>query len=137
MNPTSPMRGAMTIAIIELTLTTAYIHLNLGGVLFTLNAAGYAALAVTLAIVSLAPHPFVRRFEWAPRLGLAGYAVATILGYLVMGPYFSVGWVAKAVEIAILTLLVADLRLVYGSPAGLARAALSSVRLGQRRPGDI
>jgi hypothetical protein len=39
-----PSRGR-TIAIVELTLTTAYIHFTLGGVLFTLNAAGYAALA--------------------------------------------------------------------------------------------
>jgi hypothetical protein len=41
--------------------------------------------------------------------------------------------VAKAIEVAILTLLVADVRRAYGSPAGLVRAALGSVRPGAER----
>jgi hypothetical protein len=123
---------ALTIAIVELTLTTAYIHLTLGGLLFTLNAAGYAALAAAMVVVATVPHPLVQRFDWVPRIGLAGYTATTIAGYLVMGPYFSLGWVAKAIEVAILSLLVADLHRAYGSPAGLIRAALDSVGLGPR-----
>jgi hypothetical protein len=38
-----------------LTLATAYIHLSLGGLLFTLNAAGYAALAAAVAVVAIVP----------------------------------------------------------------------------------
>jgi hypothetical protein len=119
----------LTLAIVDLALITAYIHLTLGGTLFTLNALGYAALAAAL-LVSAVPHPFVTRFAWVPRVGLAGYTAVTIVAYLVMGPYFTLGWVAKAVEVAILVLLTADLVRLYGSPAGLVRAALGSLRPG-------
>lgn len=129
----TPARGArvaglaLTAAIVELTLTTAYIHLSLGGLLFTLNAAGYAALAFALAVGAARLHPLIDRFSWLPRIGLAAYATVTIAAYLVMGPYFSLGWVTKAIEVAILTLLAADVVRVYGSPAGLVRAALDSL----------
>jgi hypothetical protein len=127
---TRPM-GIVVIAIVELTLTTAYIHLTLGGLLFTLNAVGYAALAAAMVVIATVPHPLVRRFDWLPRVGLAAYTLATMGGYLVMGPYFGLGWVAKAIEVAILTLLAADLHRAYGSPAGLVREALASVGLGR------
>ena len=98
----------LSVAIVELTLTTAYIHFSLGGTLFTLNAAGYLALAVALIITSLWRVGLVGRLAWVPRVALAAYTVATIAGYLAMGPYFALGWIAKAVEVAILTLLAAD-----------------------------
>ena len=47
----------LTVAIVGPTLTTSYIHLNLGGLLFTLNGLGYAALAAAIAIGAAAPHP--------------------------------------------------------------------------------
>jgi len=112
----------LTVAIVDLTLITAYIHLTLGGVLFTLNALGYAALAVAIVATAL-PHWFLRRLAWLPRVGLAGYAATTIVAYLLVGPYFSLGWVAKAVEIAILVLLAADLARRYGSPRGIVDSA--------------
>ena len=121
----------LTVAIVDLALITAYIHLTLGGTLFTLNALGYAALAAAL-VVSAVPHPFVRRFAWLPRIGLAAYTAVTIVAYLVIGPYFTLGWVAKGIEVAIIALLAADLVRLYGSPAGLVRAALSSLRPGSR-----
>jgi hypothetical protein len=127
---TRPM-GIVVIALVELTLTTAYIHLSLGGMLFTLNAIGYVGLALAFVVIATVPHPLVRRFDWLPRVGLGAYTIATIGGYLVLGPYFSLGWVAKAIEVAILTLLVADFRRAYGSPADLVRAALASVGLGR------
>ena len=119
----------LTVAIVDLTLITAYIHLTLGGTLFTLNALGYAALAAAVAITAL-PNPFLRRFAWLPRVGLAGYAAMTIAAYLVIGPYFTLGWVAKAVEVAILVLVAADLVRLYGSPPELFRAAVRSLRPG-------
>lgn len=118
---------ALTVATVELTLITAYIHLTLGGLLFTLNAIGYAVLAAALVAGSL-PHPLIRRISWLPRVGLAAFTAVTIVAYLVIGPHFSLGWIAKAVEVAILTLLVADVVRVYGSPAGLVRAALATFR---------
>ena len=127
---TRPM-GIVVVAIVELTLTTAGIHLALGGLLFTLNAVGYAVLAAAMVVIATVSHPLVRRFDWLPRVGLATYTLATIGGYLVIGPYFTLGWVAKAIEVAILTLLVADLHRAYGSPAGLLRVALASVGLGR------
>jgi len=123
---------ALTATIVELTLITAYIHLTLGGVLFTLNAAGYAVLAVSLAAGSV-PHPLIDRISWLPRIGLAAFTAATIGAYLVIGPYFSLGWVAKGVEVALLTLLAADVMRVYGSPAELIRAALGTFDGGKGR----
>jgi hypothetical protein len=123
----------MTAALIELTLTTAYIHYSLGGLLFTLNAVGYAVLAASMALAAIAPDGIIGRLGWLPRVGLAGYTLVTIGGYLVMGPYFPLGWVAKAVEVAILTMLAADVALVYGSPRGLIGAAVASLRPGQPR----
>jgi hypothetical protein len=121
------MELALAAAIVELTLTTAYIHASLGGLLFTLNALGYVALAAAYVVAIAVPHPLVRRFAWLPPVALAAYALATILGYLVMGPYFSLGWVAKAIEVALITLLAADAVRAHGSPAGLVRAARASV----------
>ena len=123
----------LTLAIVELTLTTAYIHFTLGGVLFTLNATGYAMLAVALAVVAI-PHPLLRRVAWAPRIGLAAFTAVTIGAYLVIGPYFTLGWVAKAVEIAILTLVAADVLRMYGSFGGLVRAATGTFRGHGSRP---
>ena len=125
--------GIIAVAIVALTLTTAYIHVTLGGLLFTLNAAGYAALALAMVVIATVAHPLVRRFDWAPRVGLAGYTAVTIAGYLVIGPYFSLGWMAKAIEVGILALLVADVRRAYGTPGGLVRAALASVGLAWER----
>jgi hypothetical protein len=123
----------LTVAIIELTLTTAYIHYSLGGLLFTLNAAGYAVLALGLALTAIKSDGLIGRFGWLPRIGLAGYATLTIGAYLVIGPFFALGWIAKAVEVAILTLLAADAALVYGSPRAFLSAAFASLRTGQPR----
>jgi len=120
---------AVTAATVELTLTTAYIHLSLGGILFTLNAIGYAILGALLAATAL-PHPLISRFSWLPRIGLAAFTAVTIGAYLVIGPYFILGWVAKAVEVAVLTLLAADLIRVYGSIGGLVRAVTDSLSRG-------
>jgi hypothetical protein len=125
---------ALTAATVELTLTTAYIHLSLGGILFTLNAIGYAVLGALLAATAI-PHPLISRFGWLPRVGLAAFTATTIGAYIVIGPYFILGWVAKAVEVAILTLLAADVVHVYGSIGGLVRAVTDSLSRGQgRRP---
>jgi hypothetical protein len=117
----------LTAGIIGLTLTTANIHLGLGGFLFTMNALGYAGLAGLYVVAAAAPHPLVERFSWAPRVMLGGFAAMTIAGYLVMGPYFSLGWITKGIEVALITLITVDVIRVYGSPFGLIRTAIESV----------
>ena len=95
----------LTVGIVALTLTTASIHFSLGGLLFLLNAAGYATAAVAIVVAAWAPHPFIARFSWLPRVGLIGYTLVTIVGYLVMGPYFTLGFIAKGVEVVLIALL--------------------------------
>ena len=119
--------AVLTAAIVGLTLATAFIHFTLGGVLFTLNALGYVGLACLVVIGAAAPMAVVARFSWFPRVALAGYTAVTIVAYLVMGPYFTLGFIAKGIEVALLGVLLIDVIRVYGSPAGLVRAALASV----------
>jgi hypothetical protein len=124
----TPAAGAvLSAAILGLTAATAYIHLGLGGVLFTLNGLGYIGLAALFVIGAVAPVAIVERFSWFPRVALMGYAAMTIAGYLVMGPYFTLGWIAKGIEVSLIVLLAVDILRVFGSPAGLVRAALASV----------
>ena len=118
---------ALTAGIVGLTLVTANIHLGLGGVLFTLNGLGYLGLAALYVIGAAAPTSMVERFSWFPRIALMGYAALTIGAYLVFGPYFTLGWIAKGVEAALIVLVAVDIVRVYGSPLSFVRAALESV----------
>lgn len=111
-------RILLTGVILELTLATAFIHLTLGGTLFLLNAAGYLALGAAYLLAATLPMPTIRRFGWLPRVGLAAFASVTIVAYLVIGPYFTLGWVTKGIEIAIVLLVIADL--LIGADAGRA-----------------
>jgi hypothetical protein len=104
---TRPMGAAGAVlraAIVGLALGTAYIHSTLGGLLFTLNAIGY--LGGALAMV--APISMVSRSRWIVRIGLAGYAATTIVAWAVQGPFYSTAYVAKAIELALIALLVID-----------------------------
>jgi len=122
-----PAGVVITAVIVALTAATAYIHLGLGGVLFTLNGLGYLGLAALIVIGAAAPFAMVERFSWFPRVALVGYTALTIGGYLIMGPYFRLGFIAKGIEVALITALVVDIVRVYGSPMGLLRSALDSV----------
>jgi hypothetical protein len=119
--------AVLTTAIVGLALTAGYIHLGLGGFLFTMNGLGYVGLAALFVIAATVGHPIVRTFSWAPRVMLAGYAAMTISAYLVMGPYFTLGWITKGIEVALIALVAIDVIRTFGSPMGLVRAALASV----------
>lgn len=99
-------------AIVALALSTAWIHLNLGGLRFTLNAAGYVALSIAM----IAPIPLAVRYRWLTRLALAGYAATTIVAWAVEGPYYSTAYVAKAIELTLIALLVIDIARRDGNP---------------------
>jgi hypothetical protein len=118
------VRAVLALVILELTLTTANIHLSLGGQLFTLNGFGYLAFAAAYAIAAFVPLAVVQRIAWLPRVGLVGYTLVTIGAYLVIGPYFDLGWITKGIELAIVALLVTDMLVVYGGPRDLWHAAL-------------
>ena len=109
MSANTTPRILLTGVILELTLATAIIHFTLGGTLFRLNAAGYLALGVAYLVGAALPIAAVRRFSWVPRVGLAAFASVTIVAYLVIGPYFTLGWVTKGIELAIVLLVFADL----------------------------
>jgi hypothetical protein len=123
----------LTLAIVELTLTTAYIHLSLGGMLFTLNAIGYTVLALGLLVAVASPIGRFARLAWLPRLGLAAYTLTTIGAYLVMGPYFDLGWITKAVEVAILTLLAASVVIDWSAEGRPHRGRTRATTLGRER----
>jgi hypothetical protein len=98
----------LMLIIVELTVATAYIHLSLGGLIFALNGFGYLALAGAYFLGAALPFDFVRRLSWLPRIGLAGFALITIGAYLVIGPYWQLGWIAKGIEVAIIGLVIVD-----------------------------
>ncbi len=101
--------GVRLFVILDLVAATALIHLSLGGTLFTLNGLGFLGLGAAVLAGAVLPMPFVRRLSWLPRIGLAGYALVTIGAYLVMGPYITLGWIAKGIELAIVGLVAVDL----------------------------
>jgi hypothetical protein len=108
--------GILRIAVVGLALATAYIHTTLGGLLFTLNAIGYTVLAVAIVLPgSLA------RFRWLVRLGMVGFTVATIAGWLAFGARFPLAYLDKAIEVGLVLALVIDLWRSDGSPAVIAR----------------
>ena len=123
---------AVRAAIVALTVATGYIHLTLGGLLFTLNALGYFVAAVAMIV----PLALAVRFRWVVRLGLIGYAATAIVAWAVMGPYFSTAYVAKAIEVALIVLLVVDFARHDGNPVDVARRELAAfVSLITRRSG--
>lgn len=111
-HPVRPTDAVLRAAIVGLALGTAYIHLTLGGLLFTLNALGYvvgaAAMVVPLAIAS--------RFRWAVRIGLAGYAATTIIAWSIEGPFYATAYLAKAIEAALIVVLAIDFVRFDGNP---------------------
>ena len=133
MNPRSSLRPldvVIRIAIVGLVLGTAYIHSTLGGLLFTLNALGYLVAAVAIVI----PLGLAIRFRWFIRLGLMGYAATAIVAWAVQGPYYSTAYIAKAIEVTLITLLAIDFYRMDGNPIKVVRGELGLLasKLGRR-----
>jgi hypothetical protein len=110
-------------AIVGLVLATGYIHLTLGGLLFTLNALGYFTAAVAMVV----PLALAVRFRWFVRVGLIGYAATAIIAWAIMGPYFQLAYIAKGIEIALIALLVIDFARMDGSPVNVAKRELTAL----------
>ncbi len=125
-----PIDIALRLAIVGLTLATAYIHATLGGLLFTLNATGYLVAAVAMVV----PLGLAIRFRWVVRLGLIGYAAATIIGWAIQGPYFTTAYIAKAIEVSLIVLLAIDFARMDGNPITVIKSELAQLgaRFGRR-----
>ena len=113
----------LRIIAVALALTTAAIHLSLGGILFLLNAAGYAVLAAGLVV----PGSFAERFRWGPRLALLGFTATTIAAWVTFGARYDMAYLAKAVEFGLVAVLLVDLQHAYGHPLSLARRILGDI----------
>ncbi len=110
-------------AIVGLVLATGYIHLTLGGLLFTLNALGYFTAAVAMVV----PLALAVRFRWFVRVGLIGYAATAIVAWAIMGPYFQLAYIAKGIEIALIALLVIDFARMDGDPVNVVKRELAAL----------
>lgn len=117
-----PSDVALRALIVGLALATGYIHSTLGGLLFTLNAIGYAVAAVAIAV----PLVLAVRFRWVVRLGLIGYAATTIIGWAIQGPYFTTAYIAKAIEVALIVAVAIDFARHDGNPMDVIRRELAT-----------
>ena len=107
------------VAEVLLALATATIHLTMGGLLFTMNAVGYGALAVALVL----PGP-IGNMRWLARLALLGFTAATIGGWLAFGARFPLAYLDKAIEAGLVAIVAADIWLHDGDPLTIARRLL-------------
>jgi hypothetical protein len=104
------------VGIFLLTLATVAIHLYLGlsfgNTLFVLNGLGYLGLLAALQL----PIPQLARFRGAVRWALVGYTALTIVLYFIDNPGMTIGYVDKAIEVALIALLLADAYRVGSEP---------------------
>jgi hypothetical protein len=92
--------------IVLLTLATAAIHLQLAfpDPVFILNGLGYLSLLAALYL------PRIARYRNAVRWVLIGYTAATILFWILIGERTLIGYIDKAIEVALISLLLLEAR---------------------------
>jgi hypothetical protein len=114
---TSSVGLSLGVMIFVLAVATAVIHLylalsavasmgfNFGVMLFILNGLGYLGL---LAVLQL-PIRQLARFRSVARWALMAFAALTIVLFFLMAPVYTfIGYVDKAIEVALIGLLLAD-----------------------------
>jgi membrane-bound ClpP family serine protease len=104
--PRASTDTALRAGIALLTLGTALIHLQLNfpDPVFILNGLGYLTLLAALYLPQLA------RYRNVVRWVLIGYAALTIFLWILIGARTPVGYIDKAIEIALITLLLVEVR---------------------------
>jgi hypothetical protein len=104
----TPTNVVLRVGIVALTLGTALIHLSLNfpDLGFMLNGLGYLTLLAALYL----PVPQVARHRDIVRWVLIGYAALTILLWILLGDRTAIGYTAKAIEVALITLLLLEAR---------------------------
>jgi hypothetical protein len=110
----------LRVAIVVLTLSTAYIHSTLGGLMFLANAVGYLVFAAAM----VAPLAIASRYRWLIRAALIVFALMTIGGWLMFGARYWLGYLDKAIEIALIALLFVEMLRYDDGPMAVARRAL-------------
>jgi hypothetical protein len=120
----NPLTIALRIGVVALTLATAQIHATLGGLMFTLNAIGYATLAAAMVL----PGP-IGRIRWLTRYALIGFTAATIVGWLAFGARFDLAYIDKAIEAALIGLLLIESWVIDGGPLAVVRRARRDVAI--------
>jgi hypothetical protein len=111
-----PALAILRVEIVALTLATAWIHASLGSILFLLNATGYAVLAAAMVV----PGP-VARVRWLVRYALMSFAAITIVAWFAFGARFDLAYLSKAIELALIGLLLVESWVVDGGPLVVAR----------------
>ena len=107
----------LRVAIVVLTLSTAYIHYTLGGMMFMLNALGY----VVLGLAMIAPLAIASNYRWLIRAALIVFALMTIGGWLMFGARYWLGYLAKGIEIGLIALLFIEMLRYDGGPVAVAQ----------------
>jgi hypothetical protein len=104
----TPANVVLRVGIVALTLGTALIHLSLNfpDLGFMLNGLGYLTLLAALCL----PVPQVARHRDIVRWVLIGYAALTIFLWILLGDRTTIGYTAKAIEVALITLLLLEAR---------------------------
>jgi hypothetical protein len=90
--------------------------------MFTLNAIGYATLAAAMVL----PGP-VARIRWLTRYALIGFTATTILGWLAFGARFDLAYIDKAIESALIGLVLIESWVIDGGPLAVLRRARGDV----------
>ena len=108
---------ALRIGIVVLTLATAYIHYTLGGMMFMANAAGYLVLAAAM----VAPLALASKYRWLIRAALIVFTLVTIGGWMMFGARIFLGYLDKAIEVALIALLFIEMFRYDGGPVAVAR----------------
>ena len=104
----TPADNLLRAGIVLLTLGTAVIHLQLAfpDPVFILNGLGYLALLAALCL----PVPQLSRYRNAVRWVLVGYAALTIFLWILIGARTPIGYIDKAIEVALISLLLLEAR---------------------------
>jgi hypothetical protein len=112
--PSTTKNSVLRAGIVVLTLGTAAIHLQLNfpDPVFILNGPGYLALLAEL----YAPLPQLTRCGNVVRWVLIGYAAITILLWVLIGARNGLAYADKAIEVALITLLLIEARGRRSSP---------------------
>ncbi|MEP7158636.1 MAG: hypothetical protein ABI797_04360 [Chloroflexota bacterium] len=116
-SPRDTLGIVLRVAVVGLTLATAYIHYTLGGMMFMANALGYVLFAALMVV----PIAFVSRYRWVIRAGLLGFTVVTILGWVVMGGRMPLAYMTKAIELGLVAALVIEMWRYDGGPINVLR----------------
>ncbi len=103
-----PAFTALRVGIVLLTLATALIHLQLAfpDPAFILNGLGYLALLAALYLPVLR----LTRYRNIVRWVLIGFTALTILLWILLGARTPIGYIDKAIEIALILLLLLEAR---------------------------